>query len=123
MLVIIAGTRHKIDPKLLDEAIEESGFDITGVVSGGGEGVDALGEEWARSRKMPVEVFEAQWDNYGKAAGPKRNQQMANIGEALIALPCQHSKGTRDMIRKAENRPIRPMPVYVKEVKCQTGQK
>ena len=118
MLVIIAGTRHKIDPQLLEDAIEESGFEITGVVSGGGRGVDALGEKWARERSIPVEKIEARWDKLGNAAGPKRNQQMANVGEALIALPCQHSKGTRDMIRKAENRPIRPMPVYVKEVTC-----
>lgn len=115
MLVIIAGTRHFIDPKLLDKTIEESGFHITCVISGAARGVDLLGERWAQKRGIGVRSFPAKWDAFGKAAGVMRNEDMAKVAQALIALPCQHSKGTKDMIERAESHGLH---TYVKEVTC-----
>lgn len=59
--------------------------------------------------------FPADWDEYGNAAGPIRNREMADAGaEALIALPDEESVGTRDMIDVMQKRGL---PVYVKEIK------
>lgn len=115
MRVIIAGTRHKIDPALLEQAIQESGFDVTCVVSGAADGVDLLGERWAQARGIGVRSFPADWDRYGRGAGPRRNEEMACVGEALIALPCKHSRGTRDIIRRVKEKGL---PLHVKEVTC-----
>ena len=52
----------------------------------------------------PVEVA----DGAGKpTAGPIRNAQMANYADALIAFWDGSSTGTRDMIRKAEEKGLK----------------
>ena len=117
MRVIIAGTRHKIDPALLDEAIEESGYHITCVISGAARGVDLLGERWAQQRGIGVRSFPANWDAFGRSAGVMRNESMARLGQALIALPCKHSRGTLDMIERAGRHKLH---VFQKEILCQS---
>ena len=84
MRVIIAGSRFLTDERLVKQAVEMAGFDITQVVSGGGRGIDTVGEEWARARRIPVKRFMADWEELGKAAGPIRNQQMADYADALM---------------------------------------
>lgn len=102
MKVIIAGSRSIKDRKIVDKAIEASGFSITEVVSGGASGVDSLGEAWAADHKIPVKQFPAKWELHGKAAGPIRNKQMADYAEALIAVWDGNSRGTLNMITQAK---------------------
>lgn len=78
---------------------------ITEVVSGAASGADACGENWARSRGVAIRWFMADWSTHGKAAGPIRNQQMADYADALIAFP--GGRGTADMIRRAEKRGLK----------------
>jgi hypothetical protein len=51
-------------------------------------------------------VYMAQWDQFGMAAGPIRNQVMIDDADALVAFPCPQSKGTWDAIRKAVKKGI-----------------
>ena len=106
MKVIIAGSRDIYDPNLVRLAVEQSGFQITQVVSGCASGVDTLGEQYARRRHIPIAKFPAAWrDKDGvvnKGAGFQRNQRMADYADALIALWRNESTGTADMIRRAE---------------------
>ena len=74
------------------------------IVSGGARGEDALGERYARERGYALKVFPAEWDKWGRAAGPIRNAQMADYADALIAFWDGKSSGTRDMIRKAKDK-------------------
>ena len=76
------------------------------IVSGTAKGADALGEKYARERGYVVERFPADWQQYGKAAGPIRNRQMADNADALIAFWDGHSIGTKDMITKAQKKGI-----------------
>ena len=99
--VIIAGSRNGTDYQTVENAIELSEYKITKIISGGCRGVDKLGEHYAKEHKIPLEVIEADWAKYGKAAGPKRNQQMAEKADALIAILYPRSKGTRSMIKIA----------------------
>lgn len=66
-------------------------------------GVDALARRFADEYDVAVESYPADWDRYGRAAGPKRNQAMADAGAGLcLAFPSQgRSTGTWDMIRRA----------------------
>jgi hypothetical protein len=103
MKTIIAGSRTEKRFGPLVAAILKSNFaPISEVVSGGAEGVDQLGEEWARCYGVPVRQFPADWKRYGKAAGRQRNLQMAVYADALIALWDGKSPGTRHMIATAE---------------------
>lgn len=83
--------------------------DIT-VISGCALGVDTFGIRWAEERGLPVMRYPADWDRYGKSAGPRRNSQMAVVADALVALWDGESPGTRHMIQEADKRGLR---VYV----------
>ncbi|NEN87905.1 MAG: DUF2493 domain-containing protein [Okeania sp. SIO3H1] len=60
---------------------------ITVVICGKARGADTDGEIWARSRNIPVEEFPADWDNYGRRAGPIRNELMAQVAQAVVLFP------------------------------------
>lgn len=104
MKVIIAGPRYVTDFAIVKQAVKQSGFDITQVVSGGARGVDTLGELWAETNGVKFIRFPAEWNKYGKAAGPIRNKQMAEYvapDGALVAVYDGSSRGTGDMIKRA----------------------
>jgi predicted Rossmann-fold nucleotide-binding protein len=121
MKVIIAGSRSISNYKTVCDAVRESGFVISEVVSGGAKGVDKLGERFAKEHNIPVKVFPADWKNievegavikhnsygsYNALAGHMRNQQMAEYADALIAVIENNSSGTLDMITRALNQGI-----------------
>ena len=97
MKTIIAGSRTITDYSLVKQAIEDSGFPISVVVSGAARGVDQLGERWAREHKIPVVIYPADWGKYGKSAGPMRNKEMAEYAEGLILIWNGTSKGSASM--------------------------
>lgn len=107
MKTIIAGSREITDYNIVHKAVYESPWVITEVVSGGARGVDSLGEQAAAAFAIPVKVFPAAWDLHGRAAGPIRNQQMAEYSEGLIAIWDGVSVGTHDMIKRAERMKLR----------------
>ena len=98
MKVIVAGSRSITDYKMVKEAIEKSGFDVTEIVSGTARGVDRLGEKWARENGVPIHMFPADWDRHGKAAGYIRNTDMGKYADALICVWDGDSKGSKHMI-------------------------
>ncbi len=102
MKLIIAGGRDNIlswlDQLALDNIRLMHG--VTEIVSGGARGVDRCGEKWAKNVGLPVKVFPADWDNWGKPAGPIRNQQMVDYADALAVFP--GNRGTNDVTEKAE---------------------
>jgi hypothetical protein len=105
MKTIIAGSRTINDLRLLEQVIEDSGFTITEVVCGGARGVDDLGRKWAgNGNRVPVKMFPADWDTHGKSAGYKRNVEMANYADALIAVWDGQSRGTKHMIDIARSK-------------------
>lgn len=120
MKVIIAGSRNIDNINYLYKAIQESGFEITEVVTGDCRGVDKLGIKYANVHKLKITGFPADWDKHGKKAGPLRNTVMANYADALIAIWNGTSTGTIDMIRKARQKGLE---VYVYNVKGEEDDK
>ena len=100
MKVIIAGSRTINDYSLVASAIEQSNFDVTEVVCGDAKGVDTIGDQWAQKNTIPVTHFPANWKKFGRGAGCIRNRQMAEYGDALIAITTG-SRGTANMIKEA----------------------
>ncbi len=74
------------------------------IISGTARGADTLGEQYARERGYVAERFPADWLQYGKAAGPIRNRQMADNADALIAFWDGYSTGTRNIITEARRK-------------------
>ncbi len=102
MKVIIAGSRTITCPAIVSTAIADSGFEITEVVSGGARGVDKVGERIARDFGIKVRRFPANWEMYGKAAGPMRNREMAKYADAAIVVWDGVSSGSKHMIDTAK---------------------
>lgn len=108
MKVVIAGIRYKdpvkkipfSDYKLVVEAVERSGFEITEEVCGDAIGVDSLGERWAIANNVPIKKMPANFTKYGKAGGPIRNREMAEYADAAVIVWDGKSNGTRNMINE-----------------------
>lgn len=113
--LIVAGSRDFVNYELLKQKCDcllsqkKQTHSIV-IVSGTARGADQLGERYAAERGYQVEKFPADWENDGKAAGPIRNAQMAAHADALVAFWDGRSRGTRDMIERAE---MRNLPVRV----------
>ena len=58
-------------------------------------------------------IMEADWETYGKSAGYRRNVDMAESADALVALWDGVSNGTKHMINIARQKGLR---VHVKIV-------
>jgi predicted Rossmann fold nucleotide-binding protein DprA/Smf involved in DNA uptake len=101
MKVIIAGSRDFHDYDIVLKAIKESQFNISEVVSGMASGVDQLAIRYAQENNLPLHEYWAEWEFYGKSAGPIRNRLMAKNADALIAIHSKDSKGTKNMIETA----------------------
>jgi len=101
--IIIAGGRDFNDIELLLNSILPilNGDTNVEIVSGGANGADRLGEQFAESFELPISKFPANWNKHGKAAGPIRNLEMAKYSDELIVFWDGKSKGTKNMIDTA----------------------
>ena len=109
MKVIIAGGRDFNDYILLKRKCDELLKDVSDIeiVSGAANGADRLGERYAVEKGYPVKQFPADWKQYGNSAGIKRNAEMANYAEMLIAFWDGKSRGTKNMIDVATTKNFR----------------
>jgi len=98
MKTIIAGSRDITDKSHLLDALKACPWEITEIVAGGARGVDTMGAEYAYKNKMPLTHFKANWKQYGRSAGPRRNRQMAEYADALLAIWDGRSRGTAHMM-------------------------
>ena len=98
MKVIIAGGRDFNNYQLLEGTMKSLNLDIDTIVCGCAKGADSLGRDWARNHQIPVVEFPAEWEFYGRAAGPIRNRKMGDYADYLVAFWDGQSHGTKDMI-------------------------
>lgn len=105
MKLIVSGSRDIRDKQAVREAIQDADLlfgPVDEIVHGGARGVDSLADSIAKDMGFPeITVFHADWKEYGKAAGPRRNHEMAEYGDALVAVWDGQSRGTKIMIQKA----------------------
>lgn len=79
----------------------ENVHDWPHILVGDAQGADKLVRETCKSLGIAYDVFYADWHKWGKAAGPKRNQEIIDCEpQLLIAFP--GGRGTADMISRAE---------------------
>lgn len=121
MRVLICGSRNWKDPepieRLLDGYLDYYGSEFK-LVEGEAPGADSCAADWAKGfgdyAESYVDPFPADWDKYGKGAGPIRNQQMLDEGQPDVVFAfsddLKSSKGTKDMVKRALKAGL---PVYV----------
>lgn len=110
--IIVCGGRHFNDYNLLKDEIDKviARFNRyvqeIEIVSGHCAGADQLGEQYARECGYPCKVFPANWEKYGRSAGPIRNSEMIKYASEVnvpivVAFRSPRTKGTNDTIKKA----------------------
>ena len=104
--VIVAGGREFNDYELLKSTLDGlfsrlKDEDIQ-IVCGEARGADSLGKRYAQEHGIRVVSFPAEWDRFGKSAGYRRNVEMAEYANALVAFWNGESKGTNHMIETAK---------------------
>ena len=120
-VVVVSGSRTITDYLTVATVLERSGFDFTELVHGNQPGVvkrgihydtpDRLAARWANRNGIPVTPMDADWQKYGKSAGPIRNGQMMQYAVqrakelgTTAGFACAwdgRSYGTTDAITKA----------------------
>jgi len=98
MKLIVAGSREFTDYSTLETELSNIKDSITEIVSGTARGADRLGERYANENNITLQRMPAEWDKHGRSAGYKRNEQMAEYADSLIAFWDGQSRGTKHMI-------------------------
>ena len=101
--VVVAGCRwyenYEEACEFIDLCIENIKEDNEIIfISGRCKGADMLGERYAKENGYKIEYFPANWDLYGKSAGPIRNREMAKAADFVICFWDNASRGTKSMI-------------------------
>ena len=113
--ILVCGSRDFLDGAYTKEQVHAKltelrrgyldGYFVT-VVQGWGDGVDLAAAEWAETQCLPFFSFPANWTDFGKMAGPYRNELMLTIGKPDIVVVFPGGKGTTDMKNRADKRGI-----------------
>jgi len=115
--VLCCGDRNWNDWKPINSVLEELKSptrDIV-VIHGKARGADSMCGFIANKLGYEVKEYKADWEQYGKAAGPIRNRQMLQEHKTdepiqeVIAFhdDIEQSKGTKNMIEQAQKHGIR----------------
>lgn len=74
-------------------------------------GADRLAEDAWETWGGIVERHPADWERYGRGAGPRRNKEMVDLGaDVCVAFPLPGSRGTRNCMTAAERAGIPVIP-------------
>ena len=124
IFVTVAGPRDYTNKEFIDKMLEETLSDILAkevltihIVEGGAYGVDSLAKLYALQNELPYTEVKADWDKYGRSAGPRRNQKMAEISDYCIVF-FKGSRGSASMISEALKQNV---PVYVVSISENVG--
>lgn len=106
---LVVGSRNFDNYDLLETMLDNLLIDQhdIAIVSGGAKGADSLAERYALEKDCTCIVFKANWKQYGRSAGIKRNEEMQQYiaqfeNRCCIAFWDGQSKGTQSNFKLAE---------------------
>ena len=123
MRIMVTGSRNLTDRKFVEKMLREHcvGHEIEKIVVGDCKtGADAVALAFAERLLFDFEVFKANWNKFGRSAGPIRNRQIVAIGRPDVCLAffqTLDSKGTNDAVNAAKEAGV-PVRAYYKGKPC-----
>jgi len=112
--IIVCGDREWTNQGVIDRELEALAIEFPKltIIEGCARGADSMAESWADWYEVPIIHRPADWDRYGKAAGPIRNRAMLDEGPDLVVAfhrNLNKSRGTRNMVEiaRAAGVPVR----------------
>lgn len=108
MRVLVCGGRDFGDGALLYRVLDElrAAHGEIVIIHGAARGADAWARCWARDAGAEMLEYPADWEAYGKAAGPIRNKRMLDDGKPNLVVAFLGGRGTADMVKQATARGI-----------------
>jgi hypothetical protein len=109
MRVLVCGGRDYTNKIRVYKVLNEYLSIVALIIEGGAKGADALARAWAKEHCVPYSTYEADWEKYGRAAGPIRNTRMQKEGKPDLVIAFGGNTGTNHMVKiaKAAKIPVR----------------
>jgi hypothetical protein len=103
MRILVCGDRNWMDYDLVRRTLDE--YPVDEVVEGEARGADRCGRTAALVKGIRLVAMPAEWQLYGRAAGPIRNKAMLGTHPDLVLAFHDNiatSKGTANMLAQAQ---------------------
>lgn len=100
--IVVAGGRTYTNTGMVFICLEKIVQKGDVIISGHAKGVDMMGELYAQKNNLACEIYPAEWDKYGRSAGPRRNEQMAQVADKVVVFWNFKSRGTKNMVEMAK---------------------
>ena len=94
MKIAIIGSRT-LEINYIDKFIPEG---VTVIISGGAKGIDTCAAEYAKRHGIKLKVFLPEYEKFKKGAPLKRNLQIIDYADKVIAFWDGKSRGTKFVI-------------------------
>ena len=114
ILILICGSRNWYNRAAIQREMRRFGPLTDTIMHGAASGADTIAGNLGYSMGFNVRAYPAQWEKYGRAAGPIRNQLMLDQGPDLVLAfheNIDESKGTAHMERIAKAKGV-PVEVF-----------
>lgn len=115
MKAVISGGRDIHITREGEEALYKifACYDIKTIANGMARGVDKDAYDIAKKAGVDIFEFPAEWNKYGKSAGPIRNRQMLDfVGPCSILIVFDGGDGTKGIEEEAINRNMAVIRLY-----------
>lgn len=105
--LLVCGSRYYSNSSTVASVLDE--YDITEVICGDCKGADSLARTYCIKNSIKCTVFKAEWDLYGKAAGPIRNKKMVQYvnDDAVVIAFDSSGRGTTSTVNMAKKRGLK----------------
>ena len=100
LIIVCTGGRDYSDYNMVHDALKL--FNPDKIYVGDSAGAVWLVQQYCQDNNIPCEIFYADWEKHGKAAGPIRNKEMLkSAGTHALVLAFPGGKGTQNCIKQA----------------------
>lgn len=115
--VLVCGGRDFADVSALDSVLSyiKDNHAITKIVHGGAKGADTLAGVWGQLNGIDVDVYHADWVQFGRSAGTIWNRWMLEESKPDLVLAFPGGRGTADMVRRSRKAGVRTITVEILE--------
>ncbi len=111
--VLVTGDRNWTHYEVIERAITNMAKlhgEVLSICHGGARGADQIAGDVCEVHDIPCKEYRADWEKYGRAAGPVRNQEMLDEFKPDVVMAFHdnlpESRGTLDMVTRAKNQGI-----------------
>lgn len=103
MKVVVTGSREFRSQQRVYDALcaVSAACRIHRLAHGSASGVDEFAKRWARRYNVDCIGYDAEWNKYGRSAGPRRNGHMLRVEDPDVVIAFTGGSGTQNCVEQA----------------------